>query len=117
VLVILNRGHLPQPPTRADDPRTQAARDIPVSKSHSRLTANVPDTTQRESPGLPLPLTKALSSPRDQPSNINLVDPSSSAERPFLSTPHDTVTLARENGETTDSASDGTTNKEGVCMP
>jgi hypothetical protein len=66
--------------------------------------------------GLPLSLTKALPSPRDQPSNKNLVDCSARAERPFLSTPHDTMTLARENEETTDSASDGTTHKEGVCM-
>ncbi|KAH9975040.1 hypothetical protein BGW80DRAFT_127076 [Lactifluus volemus] len=37
-----------QPSTDADD---QAARAIPVSKSYSRLTPNVPGTTQRESSG------------------------------------------------------------------
>ncbi|KAH9970782.1 hypothetical protein BGW80DRAFT_537371 [Lactifluus volemus] len=71
--------------------------------------ASAPDTA-RSWGGLPPPPAKALSSPRDQPSNKALVDPSASAEKPFLSAPHDT--LAKKKGETTDSASDGTTPKE-----
>jgi hypothetical protein len=71
--------------------------------------ASVPDTA-RSLGGLPPPPTKALSSPRGQSSNKNLVDPSASAEQAFLLTPHDT--LARKRGEATDSPSD---RKEGVC--
>ncbi|KAH9970781.1 hypothetical protein BGW80DRAFT_1461023 [Lactifluus volemus] len=71
--------------------------------------ASVPDTA-RSLGGLPPPPSKALSSPRDQPSNKNLVDRSAGVEKPYLSAPHDT--LANKKGETMDSASDGITLKE-----
>jgi hypothetical protein len=72
--------------------------------------ASIPDTARPWGGSSPPP-SKASSPPRDQPSNK--MDLSASAEKPFLSAPHDT--LAKEKGETTDSASDRTTPKEGVC--
>jgi hypothetical protein len=67
VLVILNRGHRPQPSIRADDPRTQAARAIPVSKSYSRLTQIGPGTTQCASPGFISRSTTSLLDEKNSP--------------------------------------------------
>jgi hypothetical protein len=135
-----NRGHLPQPSTDADDPRTQAARAIPVSKSYSRLTPNVPGTTQRESSGftslsttslldeenrvtpqphvlvaptIPVSLPSPIkTSPSlpDQPSNTALAGPSAGSPPPI---PLDSLAKSRD---ILASSVDRTTRKKGMHM-
>ncbi|KAH9975046.1 hypothetical protein BGW80DRAFT_1444624, partial [Lactifluus volemus] len=66
------RGGIPRETTEvpsigADGPRTQAARAIPISKSHSKLTPNVPGTTQCESPGFISRSTTSLFDEKNPP--------------------------------------------------